>query len=99
MLNFYKNSKTRTGQFGGDGRNALTRILGKVKLPFPVFSEFECRSRVFSSDANLLVKDESVYEPDFTTDGAFDLAYFDPPYNQHPYGSNYFMLNLILKNK
>ena len=25
----------------------------------------------------------------------FDLAYFDPPYNQHPYGSNYFMLNLI----
>lgn len=25
-----------------------------------------------------------------------DVAYFDPPYNQHPYGSNYFMLNLIL---
>ncbi|MDR0684304.1 MAG: DNA adenine methylase [Spirochaetaceae bacterium] len=25
-----------------------------------------------------------------------DLAYLDPPYNQHPYGSNYFMLNLIL---
>ena len=25
--------------------------------------------------------------------------YLDPPYNQHPYGSNYFMLNLILKNK
>ena len=24
-----------------------------------------------------------------------DVAYFDPPYNQHPYGSNYFMLNLI----
>jgi adenine-specific DNA-methyltransferase len=24
-----------------------------------------------------------------------DLAYMDPPYNQHPYGSNYFMLNLI----
>ncbi|MDR2923565.1 MAG: DNA adenine methylase, partial [Treponema sp.] len=28
-----------------------------------------------------------------------DLAYLDPPYNQHPYGSNYFMLNLILENK
>lgn len=26
---------------------------------------------------------------------AVDLAYIDPPYNQHPYGSNYFMLNLI----
>jgi adenine-specific DNA-methyltransferase len=25
-----------------------------------------------------------------------DLAYIDPPYNQHPYGSNYFMLNLIV---
>ena len=24
-----------------------------------------------------------------------DLVYMDPPYNQHPYGSNYFMLNLI----
>jgi adenine-specific DNA-methyltransferase len=24
-----------------------------------------------------------------------DVAYFDPPYNQHPYGSNYFMLNLL----
>lgn len=92
---FYKNSKTGTGQFGGNGRNALSRIRGKIELPFPVFSEFECRSRVFSSDANLLVKDEAVYEPEFTTDGSFDLAYFDPPYNQHPYGSNYFMLNLI----
>lgn len=92
---FYKNSKTGTGQFGGNGRNALSRIRGKISLPFPVFSEFECRSRVFSSDANLLVKDEVVYEPEFTTDGSFDLAYFDPPYNQHPYGSNYFMLNLI----
>ena len=92
---FYKNSETGTGQFGGNGRNALSRIRGKIELPFPVFSEFECRSRVFSSDANLLVKDEAVYEPEFTTDGSFDLAYFDPPYNQHPYGSNYFMLNLI----
>ena len=26
----------------------------------------------------------------------FDLVYVDPPYNQHPYGSNYFMLNLLV---
>ena len=26
-----------------------------------------------------------------------DLVYYDPPYNQHPYGSNYHMLNTILK--
>lgn len=28
-----------------------------------------------------------------------DIAYLDPPYNQHTYGSNYFMLNLVIKNK
>lgn len=92
---FYKNSKTGTGQFGGNGRNALSRIRGKISLPFPVFSEFNCKSRVFSSDANSLVLDEALYDKAFTTGGVFDLAYFDPPYNQHPYGSNYFMLNLI----
>ena len=64
-------------------------------MPFPVFSEFDCKSRVFSQDANSLVTYESLYSKDFTDKGVFDLAYFDPPYNQHPYGSNYFMLNLI----
>ncbi|WP_231365104.1 DNA adenine methylase [Treponema bryantii] len=96
---FYKNSKTGTGQFGGNGRNALSRIRGKIQLPFPVFSEFECKSRVFSSDANSLVEDPALYDKAFTRDGLFDLAYFDPPYNQHPYGSNYFMLNLIADYK
>ena len=28
-----------------------------------------------------------------------DIVYLDPPYNQHPYGSNYFMLNTILENR
>jgi adenine-specific DNA-methyltransferase len=27
-----------------------------------------------------------------------DIIYLDPPYNQHPYGSNYFMLNIISRN-
>ena len=96
---FYKNSKTGTGQFGGNGRNALSRIRGKISLPFPVFSDFECKSRVFSSDANSLVLDQALYDKNFTTEGYYDLAYFDPPYNQHPYGSNYFMLNLIADYK
>lgn len=99
---FYKNSKTKTGQFGGNGKNALSRIKGKIELPFPVFSEFDCKMRVFNKDANALV-----CEPDFykglnngdSSDCYFDLAYFDPPYNQHPYGSNYFMLNLIADYK
>ena len=96
---FYKNSKTGTGQFGGNGRNALSRIRGKIQLPFPVFSDFECKARVFSSDANTLVVAPALYDKTFTRDGLFDLAYFDPPYNQHPYGSNYFMLNLIADYK
>ena len=32
-------------------------------------------------------------------DNELDILYLDPPYNQHPYGSNYFMLNLIADNK
>ena len=96
---FYKNSKTGKGQFGGNGRNALSRIRGKIALPFPVFSDYNCKSRVFSCDANTLVQDPALYEKNYTTDGLFDLAYFDPPYNQHPYGSNYFMLNLIADYK
>jgi adenine-specific DNA-methyltransferase len=28
-----------------------------------------------------------------------DLIYLDPPYNEHPYGSNYFMLNLIARGQ
>ncbi len=51
-----------------------------------MLSDFECESEVFQMDANKLVKKV----------GGFDVAYFDPPYNQHPYGSNYFMLNLLV---
>lgn len=87
---FYKNSKTGTGQFGGNGKNALSRILGNIELKFPVFSNFDCPVQIFNDDANVLVAPEGNLHKT-----QFDLAYFDPPYNQHPYGSNYFMLNLI----
>lgn len=96
---FYKNSKTGKGQFGGNGKNALSRIMGKIQLPFPVFSEFDCKSRVFNQNANDLVLNPQLYDYDCLEDGLFDLAYFDPPYNQHPYGSNYFMLNLLASYK
>jgi adenine-specific DNA-methyltransferase len=82
---FYKNSATGRGQFGGNNRDALARILGDIDLPFPVWSRFDCDVRVRRADANVLAR--SLPE--------IDLAYLDPPYNQHPYGSNYFMLNLL----
>lgn len=90
---FYKNSKTGIGQFGGNGKNALSRICSNIELPFPVFSNNECSVKIFQQDANLLSQNEDLYKD--VPDGMYDLAYLDPPYNQHPYGSNYFMLNLI----
>jgi len=85
---FYKDAKG-VGRFGGDNRDALSRILGKIELPLPVFSRFECEVDVRQEDANALVRSLD----------DLDVAYFDPPYNQHPYGSNYFMLNLIVTNQ
>ena len=82
---FYKNSGG-VGQFGGKDRNALSRITGDIKLPFPVFSNYNCETIIFNGDSNRVIE----------TAPETDAAYVDPPYNQHPYGSNYFMLNLIL---
>lgn len=86
---FYKDSKTGLGKFGGNGENALQRILGPVELHRPVLSDFACESRVFQKDAGELAKELP----------ETDLVYLDPPYNQHPYGSNYFMLNVIAENR
>ena len=85
---FYKDRRG-IGTFGGEGRNALSRICGKIKLRKPVLSRFSCDSVVLRGDANEVAQS---IEP-------VDLAYFDPPYNQHPYGSNYFMLNLLVENR
>ena len=86
---FYKNSSTGIGQFGGTDENALSRIKKDIVLPFPVLSNFECEVTLYKEDANRLIKKLDVV----------DLIYMDPPYNQHPYGSNYFMLNVINEYK
>jgi len=86
---FYKDRVTGIGQFGGTTRDALKRILADIVLEAPVLSRFECDYEVFQDDANRVVRRVK----------GFDLAYIDPPYNQHPYGSNYFMLNLIVTYK
>ncbi len=84
---FYKNRHTGTGQFGGTGTDALVRIRGEIKLDPPVLSNFECDCEVIQGDANAVAGRLN----------GLDLAYIDPPYNQHPYGSNYFMLNLLVR--
>lgn len=82
---FYK-TREGVGQFGGTGRNALSRILGEIELALPVLSRFDVPFEVHRQDANALARELP----------EVDLAYLDPPYNQHPYGSNYFMLNLLV---
>ena len=83
--------KNGIGHFGGKGENALQRIKKEIHLDMPIFSDFECPVHVHKRDTNELVKDKNL--------PIFDLVYYDPPYNQHPYGSNYFMLNIINEGK
>jgi len=86
---FYKDKKTKVGRFGGTNGDALKRILGQIQLAVPILSQYECEVDVFQGDANKIAP----------TLKDLDLVYLDPPYNQHPYGSNYFMLNLIANYK
>lgn len=81
---FYKD-KSGVGCFGGEGRNALKRILQDIYLFHPTLISQPCEFTVFKGDTLEVVKDIP----------ECDVVYYDPPYNQHPYGSNYFMLNLI----
>mgnify|MGYP001302903550 CR=1 FL=1 len=83
---FYKDASTGIGKFGGRKGDALCRILGDIGLERPVLSRFSCDVEVLQGDA----AEVSSRLPDL------DVAYLDPPYNQHPYGSNYFMLNLLV---
>jgi len=86
---FYK--KNGIGHFGGTGENALERILAPIQLSLPIWSSYPSRSFCHHSDTLTLL-------PTFS-DKYFDIIYLDPPYNEHPYGSNYFMLNLIASNQ
>ncbi len=85
---FYK--KDGIGHFGGTGENALERIMAEIRLDYPVWNSCGFKAQCFNRDINELVEE---------INSKFDLMYLDPPYNQHPYGSNYFMLNVIADNK
>lgn len=71
--------------FGGHGRDALSRILAPAELEIPPLSE--------GPEADVCRQDAAV----FCKTHPADIVYLDPPYNQHQYGSNYFMLNTIAR--
>ncbi len=73
--------------WGGRTGTALYRIAGDLTLSPAVFCDNGLRNKVFCEDAQKLARRLS--------GSAVDVAYLDPPYNQHPYGSNYHVLNSI----
>ena len=80
---FYK--KDGVGHWGGKYENALNRIKSPIQLNAPIFTPWECNVHILKDDINQVVK----------TLPQMDITYYDPPYNKHPYGTYYFMLNVI----
>ena len=70
--------------FGGHSRDALGRIMAKIRLQMPVLIDCPEDAEVGCEDALRFVRSRPA-----------DLCYLDPPYNQHQYGSNYHLLNTI----
>ncbi len=85
---FYKDGKI--GKFGGAGENALERITKPIRLDMPIWSKYDFTATCYNKNINELIAE---------LPSDIDLIYLDPPYNQHPYGSNYFMLNVIAENR
>ncbi len=77
--------------FGGLSKDALTRILKPVALKPPELLPVQPgrRFKVFKSDALRLAGKLSGLKA--------EIAYLDPPYNQHQYGSNYHLLNTVAR--
>lgn len=84
--------KKGIGHFGGkDEVNTESRIVKKIVLDKPIYSEQEHKCSVIHCNQDI---NDLIFETP-----EVDVAYLDPPYNQHPYSSNYFMLNTILNNE
>lgn len=75
--------------WGGQTATALYRILAPVTLRPAVFFDNGLESRVMRGEASEIA---SLLQDERTP---VDVVYLDPPYNQHPYGSNYHVLNTI----
>jgi adenine-specific DNA-methyltransferase len=74
------------GHWGGYKEHDLQRILRPIVIECPVFNNNSCKIEYNTGTIN------EFWEKQKTP---IDFVYYDPPYNQHPYGSNYFMLNVI----
>ena len=76
--------------WGGKTGTALYRILSEIRLTSPVLMDNGRHNIVTRADALDIASNWRSLKAD-----ALDIAYLDPPYNQHPYGSNYHVLNTV----
>ena len=70
--------------WGGATKTAWYRIRSHLTLRPPLFLDNGLENLVFRQDATKLASEIEC-----------DIAYLDPPYNQHQYGSNYHLLNTV----
>ena len=72
--------------WGGSKGTALYRICSDVTLEPALFFDNGLTNEVTRIDAHRFAAEHG---------GRYDFVYLDPPYNQHPYGSNYHVLNSV----
>ncbi|MCE5314133.1 MAG: DNA adenine methylase [Armatimonadota bacterium] len=70
--------------WGGATKTALYRIRSVLTLKTPIFFD--------NGQDNLVVREDAAGLADKLN---CDIAYLDPPYNQHQYGANYHLLNTV----
>jgi adenine-specific DNA-methyltransferase len=73
--------------WGGQTKTALYRIAGDLCVTPAVFFDNGFDNDVLCDDAQRVAERMRTDE--------LDVVYLDPPYNQHPYGSNYHVLNTV----
>ncbi len=72
--------------WGGSNGTALYRIRADLALEPAIFHDNGQPNEVTRLDAQSFGRDHG---------RSYDFVYVDPPYNQHPYGSNYHVLNSV----
>ena len=77
--------------WGGQTKTALYRIRSLLRLRPPLLFDNGQTNLVTREDAQLLAR-----ELPAIVGQRPDVVYLDPPYNQHPYGSNYHVLNTVV---
>ena len=75
--------------WGGATGTALYRICSEITLKPPAFHDNGLANQAHRRDAQALADELRA------AGTVADIAYLDPPYNQHPYGSNYHVLNTV----